>query len=141
MPDTTINSKIDIETISQQIPNTTHHIQEPAVDHGKRPAPSESINSSPDHKQSNTEIISPALTSIQSQQTNNGTLTTKLLNSNKSNKTTQPTLKKPKHSNSIEQIVIKLDETLAPAKSTFNQIPNLKINFSQLKYSTLHLWK
>jgi len=60
VPDTTINSKIDIETISQQIPNTTHHSQEPAVDHGKRPIPSDSINSSPDHKQSNTEIISPA---------------------------------------------------------------------------------
>lgn len=133
VPDATINSKIDIETISQQIPNTTHHSKEPAVDQGKRPAPSDSINSSPDHKQSNTEIISPALMSIQSQQTN-GTLTTKLLNSNKSNKTTQPTLKKPKRSNSIEQIVIKLDETLAPAKSAFNQIPNLKINFSQLKY-------
>jgi len=134
VPDATINSKFDIENTAKQIPNTTRHSQEPAVDHGKRPAPSDSINSSPDHKQSNTEIISPDPTPIQSQQTNNGTLTTKLLNSNKSNKTTQPTFKKPKRSNSIDQIVIKLDETLAPAKSAFNQIPNLKINFSQLKY-------
>ncbi|KAE9530685.1 hypothetical protein AGLY_011147 [Aphis glycines] len=84
--------------------------------------------------QSNTEIISPAQTALQRQQTNNVTLTTKLLNSNKSIKTTQPTPKKPKRSNSIEQIVIKLDETLAPAKSAFNQIPNLKINFTNLKY-------
>ncbi|VVC44108.1 Zinc finger, CCHC-type [Cinara cedri] len=134
VPVATINSKIDIETIAQQIPITTHHSQEPTVDHGKRPASSDSLNSSPDHKLSNTEIISPALRSIQSHQTNNDTLTTKLLNSNKFNKTPQPTPKKPKHSNSIDQIVIKLDETLAPAKSVFNQIPNLKINFSQLKY-------
>lgn len=45
IPDATINSKIVIETISQQISS-----QELAVEHGKRPALSDSINSSTDHK-------------------------------------------------------------------------------------------
>lgn len=102
----------------------------------KRPAPSESNSSSPEHTQSIVypANIPPAPTSIQSQQTNNGALITMLLNSNKSNKVIQPIPKKTKRSNSIEQIVNKLDESLAPAISAFNQIPNLKITYSQLKY-------
>jgi hypothetical protein len=46
-------------------------------------------------------------------------------------KSTQPTPKKPKRPNSIKQIIIKIDE---PAKTVFEKIPNLKINFIQLKY-------
>jgi len=42
--------------------------------------------------------------------------------------------KKPKLSNSIEQILIKLDEALLPTKTAFENIPNLKIDFDQLKH-------
>eukprot|EP00102_Acyrthosiphon_pisum_P018398 XP_008190141.1 PREDICTED: uncharacterized protein LOC100572585 [Acyrthosiphon pisum] len=52
----------------------------------------------------------------------------------KANKPTQPLTKKPKRSNSIEQIILKLDESLAAAKLDFEKMPNLKIDFNQLKY-------
>jgi len=101
---------------------------------------------------------------MQNHQTNNSILTSKLLesqsngkkanaeitrntpptpaNNNKTSKPTsekpktnpQPVAKKIKRSNSIEQIVAKLDETLAPAITAFEGIPNLKIDFTQLKY-------
>ena len=136
---TTQDASNNLKTIIENTPHhttiTTFQNHEPA-EQEKRSAPSESISSSPVHTQItvNSENTSPTPTPIQSQQTINGTLTTKLLISNKSNKTTQPTPKKPKRSNSIELIVNKLEESLAPAKSAFNQIPNLKITYSQLKY-------
>ncbi|CAI6345631.1 unnamed protein product [Macrosiphum euphorbiae] len=52
----------------------------------------------------------------------------------KSKKNPQPANKKIKRSNSIELIVAKLDETLAPAITVFEGIPNRKIDFNQLKY-------
>ena len=103
-------------------------------------------------------------TKTQNHQTNNSILTTKLLESQtngrkansetthntsptpinntktckptieKPNKNPQPVTKKIKRSNSIEQIIAKLDETLSPAITAFEEIPNLKINFTQLKY-------
>lgn len=52
----------------------------------------------------------------------------------KANKPPQPLTKKPKRSNSIEQIILKLDESLESAKLEFEKIPNLKIDYNQLKY-------
>lgn len=34
----------------------------------------------------------------------------------------------------MEQIILKLDQSLEPAKIVFQTIPNLKINFTQLKF-------
>lgn len=58
-----------------------------------------------------------------------------MLKSNKSNKINQLLPKKLKRLNSIEEIVIKLDKSLEPDISAFNQIRNPKINYSlQLKH-------
>lgn len=52
----------------------------------------------------------------------------------KLNKTTQPILKKPRRSNSINQIIDKLNEVCDSIKDYFEKIPNIKININQFKY-------
>jgi len=49
-------------------------------------------------------------------------------------KISQPATKKLKRNQSIENIVLKLDEILEPSKSKFEEIPNKKINYEQFKY-------
>lgn len=113
---------------SNIIPSTQNPTQTP-----KRPAPytsstSPSINSPNDNNQINS---SSSQTNTQIRQSKKVTLADKLL---ESAKTPQPQLKKPKRSNSLEQIILKLEQTLEPTKTVFETIPNLKINFTQLKF-------
>ncbi|KAL4092398.1 hypothetical protein QTP88_026901 [Uroleucon formosanum] len=126
-----IDTDINIEKNPDEIMTNRLNSQEPAVQ-GKRPAPSTSSNNSHD----NTFTLTPSDTTPSSTETINirtniGTLATKL---KESAKVSQPLPKKPKRSNSIEQIIVKLDEALLPAKIAFENIPNLKIDFNQLKY-------
>jgi len=51
-----------------------------------------------------------------------------------SKKTSQPATKKVKRTNSIEQIILKLDETFEPVKTYFSDTPGMKINYDQFKY-------
>jgi len=51
-----------------------------------------------------------------------------------SKKTPQPKPKKIKHTNSLEQIILKLDETFDPLKSYFSKTLGMKINYDQFKY-------
>ncbi|CAI6345832.1 unnamed protein product [Macrosiphum euphorbiae] len=49
-------------------------------------------------------------------------------------KISQPATKKLKRNQSIEKIVLKLDEILEPTKPKFEKIPNKKINYEQFKF-------
>lgn len=119
------NSSVQTSNI---IPSTQNPTQTP-----KRPASSTSstfpsINSPNDKYQIN---CSTSQINTQIHQSKKVTLADKLL---ESAKTPQPQLKKPKRSNSLEQIILKLDQILDPTKIVFETIPNLKINFTQLKF-------
>jgi len=112
--------------------NTITHTTQNATTQEKRPAPSTSNSSC--HE--NTPIptpnnLTPPLTEAINIRKNTGSLANKL---KESVKTPQPQPKKARRSNSIEQIMIKLDEALLPAKTDFENIPNLKIDFNQLKH-------
>lgn len=150
----------DIEHLSNSSRNFPFSTQE-QVEQVKRPAPSSS--SSNLHMDNDTNIENPnnlsqTKTIAQNLIINKSSLSTKLKESqskerkannlttthpatpktndsnSKANKPTQPLVKKPKRSNSIEQIILKLDESLMPAKLEFEKIPNIKIDFNQLKY-------
>ena len=110
---------------------TTHTTQDHTVQE-KRPAPSTSNSSYHENTPTSTpNVLSPSSIKTTNIRINTGTLANKL---KESVKTPQPQPKKPKRSNSIEQILIKLDEALLPAKTVFEKIPNLKIDFNQLKH-------
>lgn len=49
-------------------------------------------------------------------------------------KISQPATKKLKRNQSIENIVLKLDEILEPTKPKFEEMPNKKINYEQFKF-------
>lgn len=49
-------------------------------------------------------------------------------------KISQPATKKLKRNQSIENIVLKLDEILEPSKPKFEEMPNKKINYEQFKF-------
>ncbi|CAI6344166.1 unnamed protein product [Macrosiphum euphorbiae] len=49
-------------------------------------------------------------------------------------KISQPATKKLKRNQSIEKIVLKLDEILEPTKPKFEKMPNKKINYEQFKF-------
>jgi len=132
----------DSSPTAMDIPHTDENLKETTINppatqepptQEKRPAPSTSSSSCQD----NTLIAktpidpTPPQTEIVKTRTTNGTLETKL---KESAKNPQPPQKKPKRTNSIEQIIIKLDEALLPAKKAFEKILNLKINFNQFKY-------
>jgi len=51
-----------------------------------------------------------------------------------SKKTPQPKPKKIKRTNSLEQIILKLDEIFDPVKTFFSETPGMKINYDQFKY-------
>jgi len=122
-----ITQNTDSTPIAMDIPRTDENLKEtitnppvtqelPAQE--KRPAPSSSSSRSQD----STYIAkiptdpTPPRTEIAKTRTTNGTLETKL---KESAKNPQPLQKKPKRTNSIEQIIIKLDEALLPAKKGF----------------------
>jgi len=109
----------------------THTTQDPTGQE-KRSAPSTSNSSYHENIPTSTtnDLTLPSIETTNIR-INTGTLANKL---KESAKTSQPQHKKPKRSNSIEQILIKLDEALLPAKTAFEKIPNLKIDFNQLKY-------
>ncbi|CAI6368795.1 unnamed protein product [Macrosiphum euphorbiae] len=126
------NMKTNIENIVEQASKNPPPTQTPSQT-PKRPASSTSstspsINPSNVNNQINS---SSSQINTQIQQPKKVTLSDKLLDSAK---TPQPQLKKQKRSNSLEQIILKLDQTLEPAKIVFETIPNLKINFTQLKF-------
>jgi len=109
----------------------THTTQEHIVQE-KRPAPSTSNSSYHENIPTSTpNDLTPSSIETTNIRINTGSLANKL---KESAKTPQPQPKKPKRSNSIEQILIKLDEALLPAKTSFEKIPNLKIDFNQLKH-------
>ncbi|CAI6364022.1 unnamed protein product [Macrosiphum euphorbiae] len=130
----TTHSLYDISTEDKPKENTPSSTtsQKPAAQ-VKRPAPSTTSSScqenTPTEKPPN-NLIPPQVETTITQATK-GTLASKLKDSSK---TPTPLQKKPKRSNSIEQIIIKLEEALLPAKVAFEKIPNLKIDFNQLKY-------
>jgi len=128
-------TSMDIPHNDENLKETTTNppvTQEPPAQE-KRSAPSTSSSSCQD----TTSIAktptdsTPPQTEIVKTRTTNGTLETKL---KESAKNPQPPQKKPKRTNSIEQIIMKLDEALLPAKKAFENIPNLKINYNQFKY-------
>ncbi|KAL4100873.1 hypothetical protein QTP88_020902 [Uroleucon formosanum] len=122
----------NIENISKQASKNPPSTQIPSQT-PKRPASSTS-STSPSTNSSNVNNQTNSSTSqinTQSQQPKKATLSDKLLDSVK---TPQPQLKKQKRSNSLEQIILKMDQTLEPAKVVFETLPNLKINFTQLKF-------
>ncbi|CAI6351704.1 unnamed protein product [Macrosiphum euphorbiae] len=127
----TNDTDISVENNTKET-NTITHTTQKATTQEKRPAPSTSNSSC--HE--NTSIPTPnnptpppiETTNIRK---NTGSLATKL---KESVKTPQPQHKKPRRSNSIELIILKLDEALLPAKTAFEKIPNLKIDFNQLKH-------
>ncbi|KAL4126295.1 hypothetical protein QTP88_010517 [Uroleucon formosanum] len=131
----TVGDSTDTDTSVENITketNTITHTTQKATTQEKRPAPSTSNSSS--HE--NTPIPTPnnhtpPPTETTNIRKNTGSLATKL---KESVKIPQPQHKKPRRSNSIEQIILKLDEALLPAKTAFENIPNLKIDFNQLKH-------
>lgn len=127
-----INADSIIQNNSAQSTSNLHSTQELTFP-TKRPVSSNSSIYHPDKTPNtkNQNNSSPSQINTQVQQSNNEKLATKLL---ESGKTLRPSLKKPKRSNSIEQIIIKLDQTLELAKTEFKNITNLKINFTQLKF-------
>jgi len=85
----------------------------------------------------------PALSSTSSNPTNNPLTSKSPTQDNISKETTskpnttktpQPATKKLKRNQSIENIVLKLDEILEPTKPKFEEIPNKKINYEQFKF-------
>jgi len=115
----------------KEIDTITHTTQELTAQEN-RPAPSTSNSSYHENTPTATpNDLTPPSTETANRRTNTGTLATKLKDSAK---TSKPLTKKPKSSNSIEQILIKLDEALLPTKTAFENIPNLKIDFDQLKH-------
>jgi len=154
----------NVQHDTEHLSNTSHTCQPPSqeqVEQVKRPASSStSSNLQTDNVPPTENLInlSQTKTNAQNTSTNKSSLATKLKESQskdkkannstathptnqttndtklKANNSTQPPPKKTKRSNSIEQIIVKLDESLLPAKSEFEKIPNLKINFNQLKY-------
>jgi len=122
----------NIENISEQTSNNPPSTLKPPQT-PKRPASStSSISPSINPSNVNNQInISTSQINTQIQQSKKVTLANKLLDSTKA---TQPQQKKPKRSNSMEQIILKLDQSLEPTKIVFETIPNLKINFNQLKF-------
>jgi len=164
MDHTNINHSIENnyqQSVNKLTPpqESADHIKRPISSYAST---SDTDNASTTENPINTSSTTP--TETQNHQTNNSILTTKLLESQsngkktnagithntpltpinstniskptteKSKKNTQPANKKVKRSNSIELIVAKLDETLAPAITAFEGIPNRKIDFNQLKY-------
>ncbi|KAF0715990.1 Uncharacterized protein FWK35_00037046 [Aphis craccivora] len=122
----------NIEDFSEQTSNIPPSTLKPSQT-PKRPASSTS-STSPSINPSNVNNQINSSTSqinTQIQQSKKVSLANKLLDSAK---TTQPQQKKPKRSNSLEQIILKLDQSLEPTKIAFETIPNLKINFNQLKF-------
>ncbi|CAI6362691.1 unnamed protein product [Macrosiphum euphorbiae] len=150
----------DFEHQSNSTSNSPFSSQE-QVEQVKRPAPSSSssiLNMDNDLTTENPINLSQTKSITQNVIINKSSLVTKLKESQskerkannpptthpttpktndsnpKANKPTQPLTKKPKRSNSIEQIILKLDESLASAKLEFEKMPNRKIDFNQLKY-------
>jgi len=125
------HTETSVENIIKETNTITRSTQK-ATTQEKRPAPSTSNSSS--HE--NTPIPTPnnptpPPTETTNIRKNTDSLATKL---KESVKIPQPQQKKPRRSNSIEQIILKLDEALLPAKTAFENIPNLKIDFNQLKH-------
>ena len=123
--------KTNIENISKQASNNLSILN--PTQSPKRPASSTSSTSPSIFSSNVNNQINNATPEVNSQiqQPKKTTLSDKL---RESVKTPQPQLKKPKRSNSLEQIILKLDQALEPTKIVFETIPNLKIDFNQLKF-------
>jgi hypothetical protein len=94
----------------------------PSTDTNKRPALSSTSSS--------LDTNSPPPKSYSQNTTSNSTTHS----TSNPNKIIHPLTKKVKRSNSIDQIILKLDEIFEPIKTSIEVISNKKINYEQFKY-------